>query len=85
MAHLCFPYSAAENYFAIAEGTDGITVCSLLPTKDGVDVFYAMLDNADINGVYVEDRALLNDPKNCYCLRTIPENPNDTSIEDLWM
>ena len=85
MANLCFPYFAAENHFAIAEGTNGVTVYSLCPTKDSVDDFYAMLDNADINGVYVEDRALLNDRKNCDWIQTIPENPDDTSIKDLWM
>lgn len=85
MVNLCFPYSAAENCFAVAEKTDNITVYSLQPTKDSVDGFYDMLDNADINGVYVEDRALLNDRENCYWLRTISENPNNTSIEDLWM
>ena len=86
VANLCFPYSAmAYNHAAIAEGTDGITIYSLYPTKDSVDGFYAMMDNADINGVEVGDRALLNDEKNCYWIRTIPENPNGTSIEDLWM
>lgn len=85
MVNLCFPYSAAENCLAVAEKTDNITVYSLQPTKDSVDGFYDMLDNADINGVYVEDRALLNDRENCYWLRTISENPNNTSIEDLWM
>lgn len=85
-ANLCFPYyTVGDNYAAIAEGTDDITVYSLLPAKDGVEDFYAMLDNADINGVYVKDRALLNDEENCYRIRTIPENPNGTSIEDLWM
>ena len=86
VANLCFTYFAMEyNHAAIAEGTDGITVYSLYPTKDSVDGFYAMMDNADINGVEVGDRALLNDEKNCYWIRTIPENPNGTSIEDLWM
>lgn len=79
ISNLCFPFSAAENHFAIAKETDGITAYSLLPVKDSVEGFYAMLDDMDI------DRALLNDQKNCYRLRTIPENSNDTSIEDLWM
>lgn len=86
VANLCFPYYASgKNSTAIAEETDGITVYSLLPTKDSVDGFYAMMDNSDRNGVEVGDRALLNDEKNCYWLRTISENPNNTSIEDLWM
>lgn len=74
-----------ENQLTTAEETDGITVYSLYPTKDSVDDFYAMIDNSDTNGVEIGDRALLNDEKNCYWLRTIPENPDDTSIEDLWM
>lgn len=85
MANLCFPCFAAEDHFAIAEGTDGITVYSLNPTKSDVDSFYAMMDNADTNGVEVGDRALLNDEKNCYWIRTIPENPGDPRLEDLWM
>lgn len=85
MANLCFPYAGAENHFAVAEGTDGITVYSLYPTKDSVRGFYAMMDNADMNGVEVGDRALLNDEKNCYWLRTIPDDPNDATIEDLNM
>lgn len=79
ISNLCFPFSAAENHFAIAKETDGITAYSLLPVKDSVEGFYAMLDDMDI------DRALLNDQKNCYWLRTIPENSNDASIKDLWM
>ncbi len=74
-----------ENQLTTAEETDGITVYSLYPTKDSVDDFYAMIDNSNTNGVEIGDRALLNDEKNCYWLRTIPENPDDTSIEDLWM
>lgn len=85
MANLCFLCSAAEDHFAIAEGNDGITVYSLYPTKSDVDSFYAMMDNADTNGVKVGDRALLNDEKNCYWIRTIPENPSDPRLEDLWM
>lgn len=85
MANLCFPYSAAEDHFAIAEGNDGITVYSLNPTKSDVDSFYEMIDNAESNGVEVGDRALLNDEKNCYWIRTIPENPSAPRLEDLWM
>lgn len=85
VANLCFPYFAAENHSAVAEETDGITVYSLYPTKDSVRGFYAMMDNADMNGVEVGDRALLNDEKNCYWLQTIPENPNGISIEYLSM
>lgn len=79
ISNLCFHYFSAKNNLAIAEETDGITAYSLLPVKDSVEDFYAMLDDMDI------DRALLNDEKNCYWIRTIPENPNGTSIEDLWM
>lgn len=85
VANLCFPYSASENCLAIAEETNGVTVYSLHPTKDSVDGFYAMMDNADMNGVEVGDRALLNDEKNCYWLRTIPGDSHNVSIEDLWM
>lgn len=88
--NLCFPYYAAENHFAVAEETDGITVYSLYPTKDGVsdfcwwvdDIYLSDEDRAVISDA---DRALLNDEKNCYWIRTIPENSNGTSIEDLWL
>lgn len=80
VANLCFPYSVAENCLAIAEGTDSITVYSLYPTKDSVDGFYMWMDyETDF------DRALLNDEKNCYWLRTVPEDSHDANIEDLWM
>ena len=80
VANLCFPYSVAENCLAIAEGTDSITVYSLYPTKDSVDGFYMWMDyETDF------DCALLNDEKNCYWLRTFPDDSHDASIEDLWM
>lgn len=83
VANLCFPYYAiGDNHVAIAEETDDITVYSLYPTKDGVSDFCLWVDDIYISAA---DRALLNDEKNCYWIRTIPENPNGTSIEDLWM
>lgn len=90
VANLCFPFSAAENHFATAEGTNGITVYSLYPTKDGVKDFCWWVDNIYLNAedsavISAADRALLNDEKNCYWIRTIPENSNSTSIEDLWL
>lgn len=85
IANLCFPYSAAENCLAIAEGTDSVTVYSLYPTKDSVDDFFVTMDIADRQGAGVGDRALLNDEKNCYWIRTVPENPSYPSLEDLWM
>lgn len=85
VANLCLPISAAENCFTIAEETDNVTIYSLYPTKDSVDGFFMMMDDADTSGVQVGDRALLNDEKNCYQLRTTPNNSSGTSIEDLWM
>lgn len=83
VVNLFFPYYAMrDNYVAIAERTDDITVYSLYPTKDGVSDFCEWVDDIYISAA---DRALLNDEKNCYWIRTIPENPNGTSIEDLWM
>lgn len=89
-ANLCFPYSAAENHFVIAERTNGITVYSLYPTKEGVSDFCWWIDEIYLSAedqavISAADRALLNDEKNCYWLRTIPENSNGTSIENLWM
>lgn len=64
---------------------DSVTVYSLYPTKDSVDDFFVTMDIADGQGAGVGDRALLNDEKNCYWIRTVPENPSDPSLEDLWM
>lgn len=84
--NLCFPYyTVGENQCAAVEGTDSITVYSLNPTKSDVDSFYEMIDNAESNGVEVGDLALLYDEKNCYWIRTIPENPSAPRLEDLWM
>lgn len=81
-ANLCFSYFAAENCIATAEEDNGITVYSLYPTKDSVTDFCIWLDKIDMSAA---DRALLKNEKNCYWIRTNPENPNDTSIEDIWM
>ncbi|MDE6833918.1 MAG: dockerin type I repeat-containing protein [Ruminococcus sp.] len=76
VANLCFPYSA------VAEKDNGITIYSLYPTKDSVTDFCMWLDDIDMSSA---DRALLMNEKNCYWIRTIPENPDGTSIEDLWL
>lgn len=90
MVNLCFPYFAAENHSAVAEGTDGITVYSLYPTKDSVIDFCWWVDDIDLSDedravISAADRALLIDEKNCYWIRTIPDDSRDASIEDLWM
>lgn len=74
--NLCFPYSA------VAEENNDITVYSLYPTKDSVTDFCIWLDDIDMSAA---DRALLRNEKNCYWIRTIPENSNGISIEDVWL
>lgn len=78
MVNMCLSYYViSENNAVIATETVGITVNSLIPTKDSVDGFFVWLNDMDI------DRALLNDEKNCYCLKDISENSFTPTLDEL--